>query len=168
MGGLSSGSAEAADHLGTQGRHLGLCPLNGVGYAHCLVWGWRCTRWSVRIPLTTRVTALGWWHRDAVASAGRPERWPLLGAPGQLGSRSRGAADSTGIPSDLQPQRRTARSLLLGLGPPSPTALTMAGIKWDVCGCGLRAYSPCQELGEVLRLPQRTEQTDAPLPPGPQ
>lgn len=104
-----------------------------------------------------RATALGRRHREAMASAGRPERWLLLGAPGQLGSRSRGAADSTGLPSDLQPQRRTARSLVLGPGPPSPKAPTMAGIKWDVCGCGLRTYSPCQELGEVLRLPQRTE-----------
>ena len=38
--GQSSGSAEAGDHLGTQGRPLGLCPLMGVGCAHCLVWGW--------------------------------------------------------------------------------------------------------------------------------
>lgn len=71
MGGLISGSAEAGDHLGTQGGHLGLCPLNGVGYAHCLVWGWLGTRWSVRVLLTT--TERQPW------AGGTEKQWPLLG-----------------------------------------------------------------------------------------
>ena len=63
--------------------------------------------------------------------AGRTEKqWFLLG--GLSGGPCPGAKEpltAPGSPSDLQPQSQAARSLLLGLGPPPPTAPTMAGHK---------------------------------------
>lgn len=93
-----------------------------------------------------------------MVSAGRPERWPLLGAPGQLGSQSRGAADSAGLPSNLQPQSRTARSFLLGPALRLPRPPPWPGIKWDVCGCGLRTDSvPGTGRGSAAAAENRTD-----------
>lgn len=104
-------------------------------------------------------------------------QWPLLGGLsggpcwGPLASWGPGAEEpltAPGSPPTSNPKSGQLRPCSLAWALRLPRPPTMAGIKWDVCGCGLRTYSPCQELGEVLRLPQRTEQTDAPLPPGPQ
>ena len=69
--------------------------------------------------------------------AGRTEKqWFLLGGLsggpcwGPLASWGPGAEEpltAPGSPFDLQPQSQTARSLLLSLGPPPPTAPTVAG-----------------------------------------
>lgn len=111
----SSGSEEAGDLPGDPGQAPWVSALSTGRDEHCLVCGW-AGHWAVCArPAGIVAERQPWaWHGEAMVSAGRPERWPCWGLPGQLGSQSRVALDTPGLPSNLQPQSRTARSFLLG------------------------------------------------------